>query len=246
MSAFRNVWWAIANEFDMLNKTDKEWEVYCKTVTTYDPSNHLVSMHNGKRWYNHSMPWITHVSVQSPYLQDIQEWRLLYNKPVINDEPVYEGNVPADWGNLTPEELVNRFWICWTRGAYCTHGETYEHPENILWWSKGGQLYGKSPQRIAFLHQVMEESPSEGLLPFHNVWNKQTYLYKTNEFYLHYFGNNQQAAAVINLPEDIAFQIDVIDTWEMTITRIDGTFKGETRIPILQKPYMAVRAVAVE
>jgi hypothetical protein len=92
----------------------------------------------------------------------------------------------------------------------------------------------------------MEESPSEGLLPFHNVWNKQTYLYKTNEFYLHYFGNNQQAAAVINLPEDIAFQIDVIDTWEMTITRIDGTFKGETRIPILQKPYMAVRAVAVE
>lgn len=167
-------------------------------------------------------------------------------KPVINDEPVYEGNIPTDWGNLTPEELVNRFWICWTRGAYCTHGETYIHPQNILWWSKGGKLYGKSPERIAFLHEIMKDAPTEGLYPFHNEWNKQTFLYKTNNYYLHYFGNSQQAAASFNLPKSEKFKLEVIDAWEMTITPVEGTFNGWIEIPLPGKPYMAVRAMKVE
>lgn len=37
-------------------------------------------------WYNHSKPWITHLSIQTAYLQDIQDWRELYHKPVIIDE----------------------------------------------------------------------------------------------------------------------------------------------------------------
>jgi len=196
-------------------------------------------------WYNHSRPWITHLSIQTAYLQDIQDWRELYKKPVVIDECVYEGNIPNDWGNLTPEEMMNRFWISYCRGAYCTHGETYIHPENILWWSKGGLLYGKSPERIAFLHRIMTEAPTEGLYPFHSKWNKETYLIKDNAYYLFYYGNSQQAMARIFLPAKHRFRLEVIDAWNMTVTPVDGEFSGRTEIPLPGLPYMAVRATVI-
>lgn len=245
-AAYRNVWWSMANEYDIMRKPDKEWENYFRTIQTYDPYAHLCSIHNGMAWYDHSKPWITHLSIQTAYLQDIQDWRELYNKPVIIDECVYEGNIPNDWGNLTPEEMVNRFWISWCRGAYCTHGETYLHPENILWWSKGGKLYGKSPERIAFLHRIMSETPTEGVYPFHNVWNKETYLIKANAYYLYYYGNSQQAKARIYLPENVKFKLEIIDGWNMTITSVRGEFSGLTEIPLPGIPYIAVRARSIQ
>lgn len=246
IAAYRNVWWSMANEYDIMRKTDEEWETLFRTIQTDDPYQHLCSIHNGMGWYNHSKPWITHLSIQTAYLQDIQDWRELYKKPVIIDECVYEGNIPNDWGNLTPEEMVNRFWIAWCRGAYCTHGETYIHPENVLWWSKGGKLYGKSPERIAFLHGIMEEAPLEGVYPHYSIWNKETYLIKDNAFYLHYYGNSQQAKARLYLPEEIQFKLEIIDAWNMTIEQVDGTFNGMVEIPLPGRPYMAVRAVALK
>ncbi len=245
ISAYRNVWWSMANEYDIMHKSDEEWEKYFRTIQTYDPYSHLCSIHNGMGWYNHSLPWITHLSVQTAYLQDIQDWRELYKKPVIIDECVYEGNIPNDWGNLTPEEMVNRFWISYCRGAYCTHGETYIHPENILWWSKGGKLYGKSPERIAFLHKIMTEAPVEGLYPHHSQWNKETYLIKDNEFYLHYYGNSQQAAARFLLPKEYQYSLEIIDAWNMTIKPVDGLFSGRVEIPLPGLPYIAVRAIRI-
>ncbi|CAN5770528.1 DUF5605 domain-containing protein [soil metagenome] len=246
LGAYRNIWWSMANEYDLMKKPDEEWEQYFRTIQTYDPYGHLSSIHNGMAWYNHSKPWITHLSVQTPYLESIQDWRKLYNKPVVIDEFVYEGNIPNDWGNLTPEETVNRFWIIWARGAYGTHGETYIHPQNILWWSKGGKLYGKSPERLAFLHKIMAEAPKEGLYPFHNLWNKETYLIKDNAYYLFYYGNSQQALARLRLPEKGKYRLEVIDAWNMTVTPVEGLFSGRTEIPLPGRPYVAVRAVAVE
>lgn len=245
ISSCRNVWWSMANEYDLMRKTDEEWEKYFRIIQTYDPYGHLCSIHNGMEWYNHSKPWITHLSIQTAYLQDIQDWRELYRKPVIIDECVYEGNIPNDWGNLTPEEMMNRFWISWCRGAYCTHGETYLHPESILWWSKGGKLYGKSPERIAFLHRIMTEAPSDGVYPLHNIWNKETQLIKDREWYLYYYGNSQQAMATLTLPKDIKFRIEVIDAWNMTITPVAGEFSGRAEIPLPGRPYIAVRAKAI-
>jgi len=245
IAAYRNVWWSMANEYDIMGKSDEEWDSYFRVIQTYDPSRHLCSIHNGMAWYNHSRPWITHLSIQTPYLQDIQDWRELYRKPVIIDECVYEGNIPNDWGNLTPEEMVNRFWIAWCRGAYCTHGETYLHPQNLLWWSKGGVLHGKSPERIAFLHQIMTETPANGVYPFHNIWNKETCLIRDNEFYLYYYGNSQQARARLYLPDNVKFRLEVIDAWNMTVTQVQGEYSGMTEIPLPGRPYMAVRARAV-
>jgi len=245
IAAYRNVWWSMANEYDIMGKSDEEWETYFRVIQTYDPYKHLCSIHNGMKWYDHSKPWITHLSIQTAYLEEIQDWRELYNKPVIIDECVYEGNIPHDWGNLTPEEMMNRFWIAWCRGAYCTHGETYIHPESILWWSKGGQLYGRSPERIAFLHKIMTETPTEGVYPLHNLWNKETHLIKDNEFYLFYYGNSQQAMARIYLPDKIKFKLEVIDAWNMTVTPVPGEYSGLTEIPLPGLPYIAVRAIAI-
>jgi hypothetical protein len=246
IAAYRNVWWSMANEYDIMGKPDEEWDLYFKTIQTYDPYRHLCSIHNGMGWYDHSKPWITHLSIQTPYLQDIQDWREQYNKPVIIDECVYEGNIPTDWGNLTAEEMTNRFWITWCRGGYCTHGETYIHPDNILWWSKGGTLHGKSPARIAFLYKIMSEAPSGGLYPFHNKWNKETCLFKDNEYYLYYYGNSQQLKARIYLPAKLKFRLEVIDTWNMTVIPVDSLFSGQTEIPLPGKPYIAVRATVIK
>jgi len=241
----RNVWWSMANEFDIMGKSNEEWEMYFRTIQTYDPYDHLCSIHNGMGWYNHAKPWITHLSIQTPYLQDIQDWRELYQKPVIIDECVYEGNIPNDWGNLTPQEMVNRFWICWCRGAYCTHGETYLDPQNILWWSKGGKLHGESQERIAFLHQIMTEAPADGVYPFHNTWNKETYLIKDREYYLYYYGNSQQARARIYLPDQVKFRLEIIDAWNMTIAPVEGEHSGLTEISLPGLPYIAVRVTAI-
>ena len=245
ISSLRNVWWSMANEYDLMRKTDEEWEKYFRIIQTFDPYGHLCSIHNGMEMYNHSKPWITHLSIQTAYLQDIQDWRELYRKPVIIDECVYEGNIPTDWGNLTPEEMMNRFWISWCRGAYCTHGETYLHPEDILWWAKGGKLYGKSPERIAFLHKIMTEAPPDGVYPLHNLWNKETQLIKDREWYLYYYCNSQQAKATVTLPKDRSFRLEVIDAWNMTVTPVSGEFSGRAEIPLPGRPYVAVRATVI-
>ena len=242
LAAYRNVWWSMANEYDIMKKPDSEWAIYFKELVKLDPYNHLKSIHNGKQWYNHSLPWITHLSVQTPFLEKTQTWRETYHKPVINDEFVYEGNVPFDWGNLTPEETMNRFWILYCRGAYASHGETYVHPDNILWWAKGGKLYGKSPERISFLHQIMKEAPEKGVHPIHTAWNKETYLYKSDEYFLHYFGNSQQASAILHLSKDKKYIVEIIDAWEMTTTKLEKEYSGTTEIELPQKPYMAIRA----
>lgn len=79
-----------------------------------------------------------------------------------------------------------------------------------------------------------------------NVWNKDTFLIKGNEFYLHYYGNCQQAKARLYLPKDVKFRLEVIDAWNMTITPVEGEFSGLTEIPLPGKPYIAVRAARMK
>ena len=160
LSAFRNVWWSLANEFDFMKaKVESDWDRFFQIIQTHDPYQHLRSVHNGARWYDHAKPWVTHASVQSRTVEDMTKWRTQYNKPVIDDECCYEGNIPAEWGNIPPQEMVRMFWEGTLRGGYIGHGETYLHPEDILWWAKGGVLHGGSRERIAFYKRVLGELP---------------------------------------------------------------------------------------
>ncbi|MGE5558067.1 MAG: DUF5605 domain-containing protein [Bacillota bacterium] len=243
LAAYRNVWWSMANEFDiMLTKKEEDWDRFFRIVAESDPYQRLRSIHNCVRFYDHGKPWVTHASIQRTDLyrtsENTGEWRN-YRKPVVIDECAYEGDINHGWGNITGEEMTRRFWEGAVRGGYVGHGETYMHPEEILWWSKGGKLHGKSPKRIAFLRKIMEEGPWP-LEPFYFQWDAVCGG-KQGEYYLVYFGFNQPSFRVFELPAENSYKIDVIDTWEMTVTSLPGTFSGRCEVKLPGKPYMALR-----
>ena len=88
--------------------------------------------------------------------------------PILIDECGHEGDIEYDWGNLSAFEIVHRFWWTVCRGGFCTHGETFHREDEILWWAKGGRLYGKSPDRIRFLKELLYSLPDGGDVIFGN------------------------------------------------------------------------------
>jgi hypothetical protein len=196
--------------------------------------------------YDHTKPWVTHVCIQNWDVKRAKEWRKEFKKPVINDECEYEGNVPLPWGNISAKELVHRFWIMVANGCYAGHGETYVNPEQVLWWSKGGTLVGESWKRILFLKKIMEEGPPDGLTPMENswVWSRVT-AGKNGDYRLIYLGEHQPVSWFYGKPGS-GFRVDVIDTWNMTVTPHKKVYESDEEIPLPGKPYLAIRIRPVE
>ena len=257
--AYRNVWWSLANEHDLMpQKTIEDWERYASILCVNDPYNHLRSIHNCRVFYDHTRPWITHSSIQRTDLHKTAElttdWRERYGKPVVLDEITYEGNINHCWGNISGKELVRRFWESTVRGGYCGHGETYVHPDDILWWSHGGKLHGESQERIKFLHKILCETPGLGLtqLQMRIVFGRQgafTWddivaipcdLRYQNNYYLIYFGIFRPSFRTYHLDDVHTYEVEVIDTWDMTVTNA-GCFKGRFKIDLPGKEYIAIR-----
>jgi hypothetical protein len=216
LAVYRNVWWSFANEFDLMkSKTMADWDRFFQIVRKYDPYQHLRGIHNCRGFYDHTKPWVTHASIQSSDFNRAREWREKYNKPIVYDECKYEGNIPQGWGNITAKELVHRFWLGTIGGCYVGHGETYKHPKDILWWSKGGVLHGQSPARIAFLKKIMQPTPFDQMMPGELSAGNYV-LSKTGELYLIYF--SAPTAVNLELQGTKPYKVDGIDTWDMTIT----------------------------
>jgi hypothetical protein len=238
LAAFRNVWWSLANEWDLVKtKNLADWDRFFRIVQESDPSQHLRSIHHSVVMYDHSKPWVTHVSLQSSDMEKALEYVATYHKPVIYDEAKYEGNIPKRWGNISGQEMVRRFWLATVAGAYAGHGETFLDPNDILWWSKGGTLHGESPRRIAFLKKILEGAPAEGL---NNLSTYYPGAGQAGRYYLFYFDVNQPAEYEFDLGRN-SFHADIIDPWEMTITPVTGTFSGKFNFKLPGKPFQAVR-----
>lgn len=245
LGSFANVWWSLANEYDLLfEKTTEDWERFARIVQENDPSDHLLSIHNCREFYDHSRPWVTHASIQRRDVyktaEMTTEWREEWRKPVVIDECAYEGNIDQGWGNITGEEMTRRFWEGAVRGGYVGHGETYVHPDDILWWAKGGDLHGSSPDRIGFLRRVLEEGPENGLEPIPLEWDIPRAGVQ-GEYYLYYFGFNQPTYRRFLFDPAVSYTVDILDTWDMTITRLDGVYSGRFRIDLPGKQFIAVR-----
>jgi hypothetical protein len=241
LAAFRNVWWSLANEFDILKtKEMADWDRFFRIIQERDHARHLRSIHNCRTFYDHGKPWVTHCSVQHADTGRIREWRRQYRKPVIDDECCYEGNIGHGWGNITAEELVRRFWVGTLAGGYVGHGETYLHPDDVLWWSKGGVLHGESPPRIAFLKGLLEEGPPVGFEPLEDRWDCWG-ARKGEDCYLFYFDQRQPGEYAFHLPHDGTYRAEVIDAWGMTITPVDGRYSGRFTLPLPSRPHCAVR-----
>ena len=249
LAAYANVWWSMANEFDLMwAKTVDDWERLAAVVGENDPHGHLNSIHNCLRFYDYSRPWITHASMQRIDVyrtaENTDAWREQWGKPVVIDECAYEGDIDQGWGNISGEEMVRRFWEGAVRGGYVGHGETYLNEAEQLWWSKGGALVGTSPERIGFLERILAESPTGVLDPLPSDWDVP-WGGVAGEYLLGYFGFNRPRFRNVVLPGDGAFHVDVIDTWNMTIERMPGQHRGVLRVELPGRPYMAVRLVAV-
>lgn len=255
-AAYKNVWWSVANEYDYVKskKTD-DWNHFIQLFAEKDPYNHLLSIHNGANLYDHENPLITHVSIQNEDTYKAKELRQKYKKPIVYDECRYEGNINWPWGNLTAQEMVNKFWRGVVNGGFVGHGETYvtENPvkwgyesQDILWWSKGGVLIGQSQERIKFLRNIIESAPGY-LTPIINTefWVPYSYVAFKDEYFLHYFSVDQSRSQIVYLPENSKYKIEIINAWDMTITPVKGEFSGKSLIQLPQKPFTALRITKI-
>lgn len=168
ISAYPNVWWSLANEYEQMTDFTKErWEEMAAFLGRNDGGGHLLSNHNFVHPWDFSNTDTTHVCLQDADAPKIPALSRKFGKPVIYDELGYEGNIPYSWGNLSAFEMVNRFWKIVCYGGYATHGETYMDDMNddqCLWWSKGGILKGQSMERIGFLRKLTESFPGTPVL----------------------------------------------------------------------------------
>jgi len=265
LSAYRNVWWSLANEWDVPKiKVAIDWEGIGTLLQKEDPYQHLRSIHNWhsdeSHFYDHTRPWVTHVSAQTYFFFNAIKWRNKYQKPVLYDEMRYEGDVPSRWGKLTAKEMSDYFWKAGVSGVYGMHSETYlnnsDNTTEVRWWAKGGELMGQSPERIAFFRGIMQEAPIKDMTPelvslsrlvvpdtipdkdagaLIDELNRNIYTFsKKGEYYMVYTTDSAQTIQ-LNLPGTKDYTLEVIDTWNMKIVSKEkvspGQLQFETKMP---------------
>jgi hypothetical protein len=265
LSAYRNVWWSLANEWDIPKiKVAIDWEGIGTLLQNEDPYQRLRSIHNWyydeTHFYDHTQPWVTHVSAQTYFFFNAIKWRDKYKKPILFDEMRYEGDVQSGWGKLTAKEMSDYFWKAGLSGVYGMHSDTYRNDSDstteVRWWAKGGTLMGQSPERIAFFKSVMEEAPVKDMSPelislsglavpdtipdrdagaLIEELNRNIYtLSKEGEYYITYTTDSAQSIQ-LNLPGTKDYNLEVIDTWNMKIVSQEkvspGKFQYETKMP---------------
>lgn len=238
LSAYSNVWWSMANEFNEISKCTSYWEPLAKVVAETDPYEHMHSIHGYPNvhyagWDN---LWVTHISIQSPDVDSISIWRDRYQKPVIDDEYEYEGNWEP-WGALTGEEATRRMWMAIIQGGYATQGESYR-PYSLFW--KGGVPQGNSFARISWLSKEVLNNNNKplpkGLDP-----NDVTSAKAGKNYILYYYGNEITQGKKFNMPVGIKYKVDVLDTWNMVVTEMEDVYSGTFQITWPPAKYIAVR-----
>lgn len=254
-SAFRNVWWSLANEYELMRHlTADDWEQMGMALKESDPYHHLLSIHNCEIFFDYTRRWITHCSCQredhhktTEYTNDLRD---RFGKPVIWDEVGYEGNFPHCWGNFTPEELVRRAWEALIRGGYCGHSETFLCDDPMIWWAHGGTLKGESAERFRFLLDFMKDVPGCGLClgnlrdDIHFQWDDDVAIPAdpsyNGQYYFFYFSIWRPSFRQIWIDDTTWFDVEIIDTWNMTISNA-GRRRGRFEIPLPGRQYIGIR-----
>lgn len=265
LSAYPNIWWSMANEFDLMkSKTTADFDRLFHIVEQHDPYAHLRSIHYSKVTYDYSRPWVTHGCLQTAKFDSAARYLDDWRKPVLFDEVQYEGNLNRRWGNISGNEMARRFWLGVMAGCYVTHGETLldanaameENTTPTLWWSHGGELQGTSPAQIAFLRKLVEESAHAGsgvVVPAGLEAQANPYYLnasavaqdgKTVKTVLYYFDDHQPIWYEFPLPEG-QFAAELIDPVTGQIEAVPGTHSGKARLRLRGRPFQAARFRAV-
>ena len=273
LGAFRNVWWSLANEWDGVKGIPAEdWNKFARCVSESDPFDHLLSIHGyTATYFEYWLPEYTHVSVQdhAPVMEIGPAFTVknIYKKPVIFDEVCYEGNVSSRWGWLSGEEELRRMYNGLMCGAYVTHAEclnlegdgSKEEATNYL--AFGGEFHGESWKRIRFMREILADLPGPlGLAD--SSWDSHT-ASAGDGYYLLYFGDEMPEEWVFELPvkngsypklgEGRSFKVEIIDTWNMTVTECPDVFvtgapgryrvadKDGKLVRLPKRPYLMLR-----
>lgn len=259
LGAFRNVWWSLANEYELLVTPEgrlqtvldrKDWEAIGSFLQRNDPYGHLRSVHNFPFGIVFpDRPWLTHVSYQHPNTYSLLlELKRLYGKPVIDDEYQYEGNLPTDWASCTPELELTRHWAAVMAGGYATHGEAYKIDDNPrdIFWSYGGHLVGGSPSRLAFMRRLMESLPFQQMEPdlLRSEGREMFCLRKRDEVYLFFKtpAFKDGGRFWIGPPEGIGpdYEVEVWDAWNGWLHKKLTVKPGFNRLDV--PPWAAIKA----
>lgn len=250
LSSFRNVWWSIANEWDLVKaKTHDDWELLSKAIAAADPYRHLCSIHGATAtYYEYWEPQFTHASIQdeAPVMNwgAAQIYKQALNKPVIYDEVGYEGNLSHRWGRYSPQEMTHLMWMGAIAGTYVTHGESYMYKDinDTIFWAKGGKLKGESWKRVAFLRNIVEQCPNP--LQMADISRDMKTATGGDTYFIVYLGKEINDTWLFNLPIKNAsrkfgykravpgtrFKVEIIDTYNMTITACPEIFEVSNEV----------------
>ena len=270
LSSFHNVWWALANEYDLVKqKSEDAWCQLIAAVKKNDPYRHLVSIHGSTATYfPYEREGLTHTSIQdeAPVIQQGRAGILwsIYKIPVVLDEVRYEGNLPYRWGRISGEEMINTMWNGILMGCYVTHGECYQYKAgdyDTIFWAKGGSWRGESWKRIGFMRNILTDLPNP--LEAADISRDDQISTAGDGYYLVYFGTEAPTYWEFNLPQKNAsypklhagrkFKAEIIDTWNMTIDKCPTIFetdkvndyrikdKHRQGIALPGKPYILLR-----
>jgi hypothetical protein len=61
------------------------------------------------------------------------------------------------------------------------------------------------------------------------------------EYELTYFGTHRPLFRDVGIPPGMTARVDVVDTWNMTVTPVPGTHTDSVRVQLPARPYMAIR-----
>lgn len=274
--AFRNIWWSMANEYDFLRQPQENWDAWTDAVIDNDPYHHLISIHSGTaRYYSYWDKRYTHCSIQDQAPVEITGGgaivRNIYKKPVIFDEVCYEGDMKDRWGNLSGQEELCRMWTGLMCGTYVTHAECFQygnpHDFSRDFLAVGGKWQGESWKRIKFMRGILAEMPHPLYLP-DSSWDTQTAACGSG-CYMLYLGRKVMKEWTFNLPnrnirpfprmkEGERYKVDIIDTWNMTITPCSTVFetikqdsyrmtdKDGQSVQLPEVPYLLLRIKRIE
>ena len=251
LGAYKNVWWSLANEYDIWKNPDgsgciykldrRNWDALGRYIQRIDPYGKPRSIHNCGPLYPDT-DWLTHVSVQFPntysLLLDLKQ--RYSGKPVINDEYQYEGNLIDSWGNLSGEQETLRHWLSAMACCYATHGECFVADGNRrdIFWTYGGKLRGTSAARIGYLKRLVGGLPFERMQPDHALGNgidKFCIRDERREFFFLYTPACTKRDRTIGLGlqdgKKRRYQVTVYDLWKMETARTFVLVQGSHENP---------------
>ena len=250
-SAYRNVWWSLANEYDLMHeKTLSDWERYASIICEKDPYHHLRSIHNCKAYYDYNLPWITHCSIQrtETYRSSelVNEWREKYHKPVVLDEICYEGNIQFGWGNISGEEMTRRFW---------EHSAAEDIRDTVKLISVrivfSGGLMAAFSWNLTGSYQISCKNHGRntglGVEPMPCKWDevacRAAGFPARKDYFIYYYSFMRPGFRDFYFDDTTEYQVEIIDTWEMTITD-GGIHKVNSRAAAGERVYGSALQIA--